>query len=505
MATSRIVNVVDDFAHVCLHDARANRRALDIARELAKHPTAQVPALYGGDSGQVEAVNRFLRNERIDPEDLMGAHHAETAKRAAALDTVLVVHDTTSFRFGGGARTDMGVVDPTSSPGFYCHNSMCMTLQGEPLGLLSMQTWNRIAAVKNKQSKDQRRYDPTSEFVRWMDGFETAENAIKKVSDFGRLAPCPQVVHIADREADSMPFAHEAMEDGYTFIVRGKTDRRTQPSHEKCVEYLFDAVAHSPIRSTQPLTVRRRVTKEVDGSPLTESGVVGKRPRKRLVSWVETRETSLDIRALTTRIYPGHDHHAHVPDDGMVISVVHVRERLAPEGVTPVEWYLVTNLPVETEEQILFVVDCYRRRWLIEEYHKALKTGCSYEARQQRTFDNCMRMLALTVPVAVQMLRLRWFDRFSADTDARQILTEDQIAVLRTVRQPKNRKLPDRPTVSEALRVVAQLGGHNRYGGPPGWLVLYRGMSKLCEMARGYRAGWDDAIRQQEKGTAEAK
>jgi len=127
---------------------------LEIARELASNAVQPVPKLFGGDSGQVEAVNRFLRNKRINPDDIMEAHHVGTAKRAAALDTALVIHDTTSFAFGGGARTGMGVIDPTSSPGFYCHNSMCVTLMGEPLGLLAMQTWNRFCAVKSKQSKD---------------------------------------------------------------------------------------------------------------------------------------------------------------------------------------------------------------------------------------------------------------------------------------------------------------------------------------------------------------
>jgi hypothetical protein len=336
-----------------------------------------------------------------------------------------------------------------------------------------------------------------------MDGVETAENAVKKVSDFGRLARCPLVIHVADREADSMLFTYEAMADGYTFVVRGRTNRRMQPSNEKCVEFLFDAVAHSPVRSMQSLKVQRRVKKEVDGTPLTESGVVGKRPRKRLLSWVETRNTFLDVRALTTRVYPGKDHHAHIPDEGMVVSVVHVLERLAPDGVEPVEWYLVTNLPVETEEQILFVVDCYRRRWLIEEYHKAVKTGAGYESRQQRTFDNCMRMLAITVPVAVQMLRFRWFDRCNGDVDALEVLTDDQIAVLRTIRQPKNRTLSETPTIKEALVVVAQLGGHNRYGRPAGWLVLYRGLSKLSEMVSGYRIGRDEAMRRWHNGSAD--
>ena len=229
---------------------------------------------------------------------------------------------------------------------------------------------------------------------------------------------------------------------------------------------------------------------------MAKSGVVGKRPRKQLLSWAETRNTFVDIRALTTRVYPGKDHHAHIPNDGMVISVVHVLERLAPDGIKPVEWYLLTNLPVETEEQILFVVDCYRARWLIEEYHKALKTGCGYESRQQRSFGNCMRMLSVTVPVAIHMLRLRWFDRYNGDADAREILTEDQLAVVRTIRQQKNKPLPERPTDSEPFRVVAQLGGHDRYGGPPGWLVLYRGMRKLCELAAGYRLGFDAAMGQ---------
>jgi len=188
----------------------------------------------------------------------------------------------------------------------------------------------------------------------------------------------------------------------------------------------------------------------------------------------------------------------------MVVSVVHVLEDLAPDGVEPVEWHLVTNLPVATEDQILFVVDCYRHRWLMDEYHKAVKTGASYESRQGPTFDDSMEMLVITIPVAVQMLRFRWFDRFNGDADALEVLTEDQIAVLRMIKQPHNRTLSKTPTVKEALVVAAQLGGHCRYGGAAGWLVLYRGLSRLSLRALGYRTYMDEAMRQSREGSAKA-
>jgi hypothetical protein len=167
------------------------------------------------------------------------------------------------------------------------------------------------------------------------------------------------------------------------------------------------------------------------------------------------------------------------------VHIVRVFEKRPPPGEPAVEWFLLTNLPVDTPDAIAFVVDCYRGRWTIEEFFKALKTGCQYERRQLESAHNLLNALALLAPVAWRLLLLRHLARTDAETPAESALTPTQLAVLRAV--SKN-PLPPRATARDALFAIASLGGHIRSNGDPGWLVLGRGMHDLLLLELGWRA-----------------
>jgi IS4 transposase len=161
----------------------------------------------------------------------------------------------------------------------------------------------------------------------------------------------------------------------------------------------------------------------------------------------------------------------------LAVNIVHVFEPTPPSGETPIEWLLATSEPVDTVEQVARVVDWYRARWVIEEYFKVLKTGCAYEKRQLESSHALVNALAVTVPVAVELLTLRTDARRTPDADASTILSSSQISVLRVMQ--RRHKLPQKPTVRDALLAIAALGGHLKNNGDPGWQTLWRGYEKL--------------------------
>jgi len=167
------------------------------------------------------------------------------------------------------------------------------------------------------------------------------------------------------------------------------------------------------------------------------------------------------------------------------LNVIHVFEKRPPAGEPAVEWFLLTNLPVNTPDAIAFVVDCYRGRWTIEEYFKALKTGCQYERRQLESAKSLLNALAIFAPVAWRLLLLRHLARSHTAEPASSALTPTQIEVLRAV---SKKPLPRRPTARDALLAVAALGGHIKSNGDPGWLVLGRGLHDLLLLEMGWRA-----------------
>ncbi len=164
------------------------------------------------------------------------------------------------------------------------------------------------------------------------------------------------------------------------------------------------------------------------------------------------------------------------------LNVVRVQEMNAPRGVDPVEWRLVTSLPIDTPEDVAVVVDGYRARWVIEEYFRALKQGCAYEKRQLESKHALLNALAVFTPVAWQLLALRQLSRDTPHVPADRLLSPLKIKLLQ--RHP-DIKLVQKPTVRQAMFAIAALGGHIKNNGDPGWMVLGRGYEDLLLLEHG--------------------
>jgi hypothetical protein len=168
----------------------------------------------------------------------------------------------------------------------------------------------------------------------------------------------------------------------------------------------------------------------------------------------------------------------------LTLNLVQVVELNPPEGAAPVQWLLYTTEPIENAEQVARIVDIYRARWTIEEFNAALKTGCAYEARQFESKHALLNLLALSVPVACELLALRSRARQAPEAPAAELLRPAQIQVLRAF--SKRHKMPASPSVRDGLLAVAGLGGHLKNNGEPGWNVLMRGMRTLLD----YEVAW---------------
>jgi hypothetical protein len=168
------------------------------------------------------------------------------------------------------------------------------------------------------------------------------------------------------------------------------------------------------------------------------------------------------------------------------VTVVEAVERHPPDGQTPVRWLLVTTERCDAIGDVLRVVDWYRTRWFIEEYFKAVKTGCRYEERQFGSAHALLNMLSTTLVVAMQMLELRYLSRHAPDAPAHTFFSTQQLRMLAAL-LPKASIPPD-ICIRDALLSVARLGGHLRRNGAPGWLTLYRGYTRLRDAEAGWRA-----------------
>lgn len=439
-----------------LGDERLNRRLGLLADRLAERPGESFPKAL--DDAELEAAYRFFGNERVSPTAILAPHFRQSARRAAGHAQVLVVHDTTQFEFPGQAkRPGLGrLIRP--GQGFFGHFSLVIAASGtrEPLGLLAMETVFRYGkAVPRRQ---RRASDNRGESARWTRGIDEAESGLDGQT---------KAIHVMDREADSYAVFAALTERQRLFVIRSFQDRVLAGEDEARLRATAQA-ARVTLRREVPLSPRPHI-----------KGPKGKRhPARR------SRMARLTFAATAVELPRTGDART-ATSPSVRLNVIHVCERKAPPGEPAVEWFLLTNLPVQTPDAIAFAVDCYRGRWIIEEFFTALKTGCQYERRQLESAESLLNALAILAPVAWRLLVLRHLARSNQRAPATAALTPTQLDVLRAIAK---RPLPARPSARDAMRAVATLGGHLKSNGDPGWLVLGRGMHDLLLLELGWRA-----------------
>lgn len=177
----------------------------------------------------------------------------------------------------------------------------------------------------------------------------------------------------------------------------------------------------------------------------------------------------------------------HAPQESLGMWVVELAEVNPPPSAEPVRRVLLTSEEVTSVEQAQRVIGYYSQRWAVEEYHKALKTGCRVESRQYRTAARLERVTGLLSIVAVQLLRMRDLSLHDPERPAVEVVPEAWGEVLSTVRKLK----PSQPlTIQQFVKHLAGLGGHlgRKCDGEPGWITLWRGLEKRLLILRGTRA-----------------
>ena len=460
-----------EFAGADLGDPRLERRLKSLVERAGLDPSASLPTMTVTDSER-EAAYRFLNNERVQFDAVMQPHFDLSAERAEAAKTVLAIHDTSTFKLAGSRGDELGYIN-TGARGFFLHTTIAVENSElrRCLGVLKATTLFRETppAPKTKKRKTKKMSGAECaaledrESARWWEHVESVEKALNGRCD---------VIHVADCEADNYALLANMRASKCRVVVRMARDRRARADAEDPWSRV------SLVAGASNQIAEREV-------PLSARG--SQRPPKALKKFPprESRLAKLRFSAMPLRLK-----RPQYLDDRFAaeleMNVVRVYETDAPKGEEPVEWFLFTSEPTSTEEEVLAVVDIYRRRWVIEDFFRAVKTGCAYEERQLEGRHAWLIALAITLPLAWRLLELRNLARSTPTAPATTVLTTTEVEVLQYL-QP--RSLSARPTLREALLAVAAMGGHIKNNGEPGWLVLHRGLSKLQPLAEGVELG----------------
>jgi hypothetical protein len=394
-------------------DERLGKRFRSLLEQLSSSPGDSIP-LVCQDWANTKAAYRFFDNDRVSEAEILGGHFQATRDRATATSgPILVLHDTTEFSY---KREDVDAVGKTrvnfnrayrdgkprlyTACGILMHSSLAVTTDGLPLGLTAIKFWSRKRFKGANALK--KRVNPTrvpieeKESIRWLENLRQSTNLL------GDPARC---VHIGDRESDIYELFCEAQDAGTHFLLR------------TCVDRLAGDGEH---------TIATEIA-EVDCKGLHRVEVCDRRGNM--------SEAVLELKFRRIRVLPPIGKQSRYP--ALELTVLHATERSKPRGRDPVEWKLITNLPVTSRAQAIEKLQWYALRWKIETFHKILKSGCQAEQSKLRTAERLINLLATFCILSWRIFWLTMINRSTRQAKAALAFTPLEIKLL-------NRLAPER-------------------------------------------------------------
>jgi hypothetical protein len=451
------------FGTVALGDQRRTDRLVSLVDTMCRHPGGTLPDKLNRPA-DLRAFYRLMRRPEVTHEVLLRSHGDATRASIAALGTgvVLIVHDATELDFTTKAtvRPHLGQIGQGTHRGYICHNSLAVRADtGEVLGLTSQILHHRADVPKNETLKQKRERD-NRESRLWLQGAAASGPAPAGV-------PC---VDISDTLSDTFEYMAYEIGQGRLFVLRAREDR-------KLVEAVAgEAYLFAAARALTPQGQRTLRVQQTSGR--------------------SARTTTVEVAFAPVQLAPPGKDHGDYPKVPLAVWIVRVWEPNTPAGEKPLEWILLTNVPVECLAAAQERVDWYEQRPIVEELHKGMKTGCSIESLHFMAIDRLEPAIAVLSAVTTTLLRLRDAARApdAASRAATEVIAAEYVDVLVA---HYGKRLGSVPSVLQFYRHVARLGGHQnrKCDGFPGWLTLWRGWTRLQAMVDGYHAALKSKIR----------
>lgn len=396
---------VGEMGGLDLGDRRRTKRAAAILGARWKNPQA---SFYGSFSKWSQAKGAYALIEHKGPElsydRLLSGHQQATQQRMAAESVVLLAQDTTGLNYSGLLKTTgLGSLGNAKGQGLWLHSLVTIRPDGVPLGVLEAQCWGRetLEANETQRGRNAKSIDE-KESYRWIQSYQCAAAAARRM-------PQTQLVVMADREADLYEL-HQAAADAppnLHTLVRAQHNRHLT-SHQK----LWDHMAALPCGERRTVDLPRR-----SGQPARTAEVE--------LRWdqVEIKPPAVGCK----KSWPP-----------VMIWVVWVHEPQPPEGCEALNWMLLSDLPISDAHQAWQRVEWYCRRWIIEEWHRVLKSGCGVEQREFKTAEHLKRVLTFDLIVAWRILACVKLGRAMPQLPASVLYTPEELEVLNAISKKKS-------------------------------------------------------------------
>jgi len=444
--------------NISFGDERLDERCQKLLETFAANPQASINAACHGWA-ETQAAYRFFDNEKVNQETILEPHREATLQRAAGYPVVLIAQDTTELDYSAHPPTGAGPLNFEKQLGFMDHSVLAVTPERVPLGVVAVDIYARSTEGFGEGKK--RQYEPleTKETFRWLKGFRAACEVASEI-------PGTQVICLADREGDIYELFVEAEQHPTPaeYVIRAGKNRslpKNDPTPD-CPIYpkLRDALKNAPLQTRLELEL-------------------GQTPKR------TARKAHVEVRAKRLVLKAPYRQDRQLPS--VAVNVVWVHEPNPPPGVEPLDWMLITSLPIDSIAAILLVVKYYAARWAIEVFFRVLKSGCKVEDIQLETAERLLPCLMLYKIVAWRVIYVTMLGRECPELLCDVLFTEAEWkSVFRIVRQVPPPASP--PSLKEFVAILAELGGYNarKCDAPPGPQSIWTGIRRMTDFAEAW-------------------
>jgi hypothetical protein len=466
---------VEEMKQAELKDKRLERRVTKVLSALGERPTFSIPAACGGYA-ETAAAYRLFDNPKVTFEKVLKPHIQRTQERIAEQETVLLVQDTTELDVTRPEQQVIGAgpMDSDTQRGAYVHLMEAFTTDGTPLGaawadvqIRDDEQFQRSAQEKRKQRKVLPIEEKES--FRWLKGLREARKVAQQL-------PHVRCVCMGDSESDIYHvFAEPRGEYAVHWLIRACQERcvETDAENNGKSQTIRDVVMAEPVLFTKEITVRGR-------QPKTTCETRSRRMAR------ESRKTQVEVRAGRVVLRP--PARSDRPLASVMVNVVMVREMNPPGDEEPVEWILLTTLPIDSIEEVRQIIQYYCVRWMVEVFFRTLKSGCRVEKRRFEHMDRLLPCVAIYLIVTWRTLMLCRLGHSCPDMDCEAVFEPSEwksvwVVIHRT--DPPQ----EPPKLGVMLRLIAQLGGYvNRpkRPDPPGPQTVWLGLQRMRDLAWGW-------------------
>lgn len=426
-----------------LGDPRRTQRLIRLLAGLATHPVGSLPGRLS--KSDLKAAYRLCAQKAVTHEAIrQSITHGTLRLIDETSGDILILHDTSELNFytRQTLRSGLGPIGNGRACGYLCHSSLAFTSSGRHLGLTNQILHQRVP-VPRREKYSAKRDRQTRESLLWKRGTEG-------------LPSDPRLIDVCDRGADTFEFLEHEVHSGRRFVIRVSQNRCCLAGHEGTQSSkVFDLLRQQKPLGIRPLTMRKKE----------------KRPAQTVM---------LEVSAMAIQLRPPQNHrgqHGNQPLKVWCVRLWNAQHKL--------ERFLYVKHPIETLEQAVQVAEWYERRWLQEEWHKGLKTGCGVETLQFTSLSRLEPMIMILSAVAGWLLQVRDAGRAedAATRPATEVVPQQVVQTLYIWRHPDQSPKPDW-SIRDFTLALGRLGGHQnrRSDGMPGWITLWRGYERLASM-----------------------